>query len=289
MEKIYITDTVFYNKGSSVLLGWDPTWFGLDVNDFGEELEYRVKKFQEDHNIKIDGLVGPMTYTRLKTAHEADEAARTFSSIYCGLKEINLEDVVSNTEKFYNKFPAGNYKRKDLTDERPINKIVIHWDAALSSQSCFDILKKRGYSSHFSIDNDGTIYQLLNTSHIAYHVKETNDNAIGIDVSNAFYLKYNKIYEKRGFGLRPIITSKVNGRTVGPHLGYYPSQIKALKKLIGKLCETYDIPLVCPIGLVAKPKLESGVMFHYNINDGKIDAAGIPLKQILDELSEEKG
>lgn len=286
MSKICIEDTTFYNKGSSVLLGWDPTWFGLDKNEFGEELEEAIKDFQSEYNIKIDGLVGPVTYTRMVTEREAEENSN-ISLINCGLKQIALP-YAKVDDTYYHKLPLKNYKIVDLNKQRNINKIVVHWDAALSTSSCFEILKKRGYSSHFSIDNDGTIYQFLNTNHIAYHVKETNDNAIGIDISNAFYTKYNSTYEKRGFGKRPVIRSKVNGKDIGEHLGYYPAQIQAAKSLIAVLCDTYNIPLQVPKEFLTDPKNTSGVMFHYHINNNKIDTAGFPLELIINEIKLEK-
>lgn len=289
-NKIYITDTEFYNRGSSLMLGWDPTWFGLEKNDFGGELEYAIKKLQDHFGITIDGLLGPVTFTRLQTQREAKgllEEDNSGNIINCGLKQVNVNYPRVDVNKLYHKLPKANYRTVSLDKPRDINKIVIHWDAALSTQSCFNILKKRGYSTHFSIDNDGTIFQLLNTNHIGYHVKESNKDSIGIDISNAFYLKYNDTYEKRGFGARPVITSTVNGKPVGPHLGYYPEQIKAAKELIRSLCAEYDIPLSMPSGFVHDPAKTSGVMFHYHINDGKIDTAGFPLELIIQELLSE--
>lgn len=282
---VYIEDTTFYNKGSSVMLGWDPTWFGLSKDEFGPKLETAIKEFQKSLGVKEDGLVGPITYARLETAREA--LSDVSAHLNCGLKEVSIEYPKVDVETFYQKLPSGNYKHVSYNKPRNVNKIVVHWDAALSAQSCFNILKKRGYSTHFAIDNDGTICQFLNTNHIAYHVKESNKDSIGIDISNAFYLKYNKTYEKRGFGKRPVITSTVNGQIVGPHLGYYPEQIRAAKELIKVLCKEYDIPLEIPAGIVTDPENTPGVMFHYHLNDGKIDTAGFPLDLIISELKNE--
>lgn len=283
-KKICINDTTFYNKASSALLGWDPTWFGLEKNDFGNKLETKVEKFQEDHDIKIDGLVGPVTFTRLETHREA--CLIQGQTINCGFNRIKVNNV-KISEDLYNKLPSNNYRAVPLSKPRKINKIVIHWDAALSSKSAFNILKKRGYSTHFCVDNDGTIFQLLNTNHIAWHVKESNNDSIGIDISNAYYLKYNKTYERRGFGPRPVINSTVNGRDLGPHLGYYPEQIRAAKELIKTLVQQYKIPLETPIEFVDNPEDVGGVMFHYHLNDGKIDTAGFPLELIIEEIREE--
>ena len=61
---------------------------------------------------------------------------------------------------------------------------------------------------HFLIDNDGTIYQMLDTQHIAWHAgipryEGGNKRGIGVEISNAYYPKYQEWYIKHGFGERP--------------------------------------------------------------------------------------
>ena len=174
--------------------------------------------------------------------------------------------------------------------------IVTHWDAALSAKSCFNILKSRGISSHFVIDNDGTIYQMVDTYNVGWHAgnRKVNDVSIGIDISNAYYTKYQNYYEKKGFGSRPVLKdSVVHGRKLGEHLGYYPVQIEAYKALVKSLSAHYDIPLECPmkndelITTVHEPSAAAefrGVVSHYHLTKGKIDCAGLPLDEILGDL-----
>ena len=179
--------------------------------------------------------------------------------------------------------------------------IVTHWDAALSAKSCFNILKKREISSHFVIDNDGTIYQMVDTNNIGWHAgnRRVNAASIGIDFSNAYYVKYQDYYEKKGFGPRPILRgSKVHGRTLKDHLGYYPIQIKAYKALLLALSSAYDIPLECPVDEDGKyltkvhdPSAQAkfnGVVCHFNLTRKKIDCAGLELSEILEDINNEK-
>ncbi len=63
---------------------------------------------------------------------------------------------------------------KKMTKLRKPKMFVCHWDAALSADSCYRILRKRGLSIHFTIDNDGTIFQYLDMNHIAYHCGKHN-------------------------------------------------------------------------------------------------------------------
>ena len=170
--------------------------------------------------------------------------------------------------------------------------IVIHWDATLSSKQSKKIFVKRGISTHFSIDNDGTIYQMVDPQNIAWHAIPINDISIGIDLSNAYYMKYQRIYKKR-YKPRPVLEdSFVHGVKLKPHLGYYSEQIKALKELLKSLNIFYKIPLVCPqyddgdmiktVYRNAINKKFNGVVCHYHVNRNKIDCAGLELKKILE-------
>ena len=58
--------------------------------------------------------------------------------------------------------------RKHVGERNP-SFFVCHWDVCLSSKMCHRVLKQRGISVHFAIDNDGTIYQFMDMNDVAYH------------------------------------------------------------------------------------------------------------------------
>ena len=84
----------------------------------------------------------------------------------------------------------GTYKK--VKNRRTPTMAVTHWDVCLSADSCKRVLEKRGISTHFVIDNDGTIVQLVDCNDIAWHagIRKVNNVSIGIDFSNAYYTKY---------------------------------------------------------------------------------------------------
>ena len=177
--------------------------------------------------------------------------------------------------------------------------IVTHWDVCLSAASCKRVLERRGISTHFAIDNDGTIVQLLDCNHIAWHAgnRRVNANSIGIDFSNAYYTKYQKSYVKNGHGERPILEdSIVHGIKLKPHLGYYPAQLLAYKALLEFLNKAYNIDLECPVdssgNLITKvfqpaaKGVYEGVVCHYHLTRKKIDTAGLELDKIINEINE---
>ena len=122
------------------------------------------------------------------------------------------------------KAKEGTYYDWSKRPARAPMQFVNHWDATLSSEACARIINKRGLSMHFLIDNDGTIYQMLDIQHVAWQAgaKSWNNAGIGVEISNAFYLKYQNWYKKKGFGERPVVVSELNGRPIGPHLDFYP-------------------------------------------------------------------
>tara|TARA_Y100000034_G_C6902403_1_gene417677 strand:+ start:2101 stop:3012 length:912 start_codon:yes stop_codon:yes gene_type:complete len=300
-------DKDFYNSASATKLGWEPIWF--DAMDFDDSLVEKIKRFQKEHDLDVDGLCGPLTYRRVVTSRQAamelalekysekinniDEGSR----IICAGKGVDIawNKVVNLVAENNLALPSSCFRLH--AEERKPTMIVTHWDAALSAKSCYNILKKRGISSHFVIDNDGTIYQMVDTQHIGWHAgnKKVNQASIGIDFSNAYYMKYQKYYEKRGFGPRPVLSdSTVHGRKLKDHLGYYPEQIAAYKALLKCLHTRYGIPLKSPITgngvplnaihTMSKSGKYEGVVCHYHLTNKKIDCAGLPLEEILDEI-----
>lgn len=276
-----------YNKKSSQKFGWDPTWFDPVLQTFDKYLIARIKLFQVEHGLKPDGMVGPQTFRRLISNRDLD-AARTEGFILIdGIKRRINWDVKLNL------LPSNCY-RKSRSIRKP-KMIVTHWDATTSADRCRRVLQARKISSHFCIDNDGVIHQYVDTNHIAWHAGAVNKVSIGVDFSNAYYTKYNKWYQANNFGKRPILSdSRVHGRKLKPHLGYYDVQIAAYKKLLRALSEHYDIPLQCPMEdghlitkvheQAAKKKYE-GVVCHYHLTRNKIDCAGLELDKIIKEMS----
>jgi len=236
--------------------------------------------------------------TTEKEAEEvSSEKPEELKFIICNGKKftINWPDVLTFEDTDGLLMPRNCYRKP--RKERTPTMFVTHWDACLSSKSCFNVLKKRELSVHFCIDNDGTIYQLMDCNNIAWHGgnRKVNDNSIGVEISNAYYPKYQDIYRTKGFGPRPFWKDvQVHGKTLNSFLGFYPVQIEAFKALAKALHEIYDIPLVAPmdgenllktIDPDVQKGLFKGVIGHYHITTRKIDCAGFELDKVLKEIA----
>lgn len=291
-----------YNRKSQIEFGWQLEWFGIETDLFsaGEafdgddpspkwnELIRNIKATQKRFGLKEDGLVGPMTYSRIYTeriAEEEDhfETPESFEIVH------NLDLYESNTKSYRT---SARIKTKKINS---IREIVVHWDATLSAKHCINILNKRNISTHFIIDNDGTIIQLIPVKDIAYHAGSHNSHTIGIDLSNAYYTKYNDWYVKNGFGARPVIKSEVHGKE-STHLGYYPEQLESLEKLVNYLCDKYNIEKSVPLNKDGKlittvydpavKKRFKGVICHYHLTKNKIDCQGLELDKLFPKREE---
>lgn len=304
-------DKVFYNEASASKLGWEPSWFGEDR--FDDDLITAIKKWQRSHGLTADGLCGPATFRRLWTEREENISDYAPPVISCGHEPkhivhngkfipIEWDKVVLWDEPNGLECKEGTYTSFAGKPDRKPHFFVNHWDVCLSSESMARVISKRGISIHFGIDNDGTIYQLLDTQHSAWQAggKRWNLDSIGVEIANAYYTKYQSWYVKRGFGERPVLKKgevKCHGRDLGEHLGFYDVQIDALKALWKAIHVGIGIPLECPtdsngdlveaVDRRCEKSKFSGFVNHYNLTRRKIDCAGLDLKGLLEELKDD--
>ena len=295
-------DKIFYNEASAAKLGWTPDWFGCKEHD--EDLVKAIRKWQKERGLTADGMCGPSTHRRIFNERlsniddyepfVAKEKEENFIVHHGNFIPIEWPKVVLWSEDNGLKIKDGYtpYFKK-----RKINMFVNHWDVCLDSATCVKVLNKRNISVHFCIDNDGTIYQLLDMNHAAWHAssRKVNHRAIGIEIANAYYPKYQSWYERKGFGKRPMIEgAQVHGKTLKPFMDFYPVQIKALQALWKAIHEGVGIPLECPLDdngnnlNTTSKKVQAGTfkgfISHFHVTKKKIDCAGLDIKKLLSEI-----
>ena len=295
-------DKIFYNQASAAKLSWDPTWFG--VKEFDEELVDAITAWQKKIGIKADGLCGPGTYRRIYTERSSNITDYRPPIIPCSDEsyivcqgnffKINWPRVVLWTDTNGLKSSGGF---TPYFEKRKIDMFVNHWDVCLNAHTCAKVLNKRGISVHFCIDNDGTIYQMVDMNHAAWHAgsRKANLNSVGVEISNAYYPKYQGWYDSNGFGERDLVEgAHVHGRTLDPFLDFYPAQIDALKALWQACHEALDIPYKCPldkngetlykVSTSAAAARFKGFVSHYHLTNRKIDCANLDINTLLKDL-----
>ena len=291
-----------YNKSSIIKHKWSPSWFGGEALD--NDLIDLIVEFQLENNMEADGLVGPSTYRRILTdalskeedfvGDKSDDSDKEMFLLY-NKKEYKIfwQKVKFFTEKDGLRIDGKNYY--DFSDKpaRAPIQFVNHWDAALSSKSCANIINRRGLSMHFCIDNDGTIFQLMDMQDAAWQAgnKFSNIIGLGVEVSNAFYLKYQNWYIKNKFGPRPKMPkSKLHGGSIPEHLGFYEVQINALAALWECVSYACGIPLdICPTRGVDPACVSgefNGFINHFNLTKNKMDCASLDMDLTLERALE---
>ena len=290
-----------YNKNQARRFGWKPSWFIPCHNDFDEKLTLAIQGFQKERNLSPDGMCGPSTYRVVLSEREAEQKINTLGWVTDSSDVLWWNDspikIDWPSEKVHTFKDAGfpypiskgltKYSRK-----RDIKSFVTHWDVCLNSMSCARVLAKRNVSVQFCIDNDGTIIQLHDMNDACWHAgnSKVNHSAVGVEISNAFYTKYQSWYKKNGFGERPIKSGALaQNRKVEDFTWFYPIQIEALKALYKAMHEGCGIPLEAPDEKWAYDKNAAsgkfkGFMNHFHCSTKKIDCAGLDIEEILKEI-----
>jgi len=263
--------------------------------DFGPSTESKVKEFQKDNGLKSDGIVGQKTWeSLLKLPNFCTDVEQKYIIHNGKPHPIKWDRVVLWNEVGGLKSNPGCYWDYSSKSERKPSLFVNHWDVCLSAEDCANVLNRRKVSVHFCIDGDGTIYQILDTQHGAWHasLNKVNRESIGVEINNAYYLKYQKEYVKQGLGERPIQENGlVHGRTLKRFTWFYDAQIQALKALWMATHEQHNIPLDYPkdengefcttVHQGCRTASFEGFCNHYNMVDRKIDCAGLDLPSLL--------
>lgn len=152
-------------------------------------------------------------------------------------------------------YPSPNFN--DRPEGIAIDCVVLHFTDVATMEEALQILTdpKRKVSSHYAIDEDGTIYQLVDDEKRAWHAGSSSwkgqDNvnhfSIGIELQNGGY--------HAGYALR------------GVWPPFPENQINALKELLKMLRAKFSIPLERIIGhedIAPGRKIDPGPAFPWN-------------------------
>jgi N-acetyl-anhydromuramyl-L-alanine amidase AmpD len=137
--------------------------------------------------------------------------------------------------------------------EQAVDLVVIHDTHTLTARDGFLTLVHKGASSHFMIDHDGVIYQLLDLGYAAAHtrVPEIDPRSIAIDLVNPVSLEAAPLPEGAAGERRSSDEILIQG-TPYQHWGYTEAQTRSLIVLVRALVKTF--PRLTP----QVPRLEDG-------------------------------
>lgn len=166
---------------------------------------------------------------------------------------------------------SAQSKRKGM-----VKRVLLHHDGMPTSLGCYQVLVQRQLSTHLMIDVDGTVWQPLAFSDIAYHAGDPhNMESIGIDLCNPVKpgrVDANQVRERGG-----LFEGVTNGGRV-KSLGYTEAQYESIIAVLNGLCEFFKIKRQIPVdeaGKVLRNKLVNtdfyGIVGHLHVSANKWD------------------
>lgn len=202
----------------------------------------------------------------------------------------------------FNAYPVNKFNLRNLTLEQLKEKtscFVLHHSVTYTAKTCFDVLKNRGLSCTFIIDDDediggyATLYQTLDVKEVAWSQGAFNSAGAGVEIcympqawenSNLYSETNRKNYKVPD---HDIVEDTIQGRKLK---AFAPTQaqINTLACLIKTVCQTLDVPMVFPRdkdnNIIKKyfsdVKSHNGLLCHFNISSQKYDPAGIDLEDL---------
>jgi beta-N-acetylhexosaminidase len=163
---------------------------GVDMLIFGNQLSFNSTD-EIIQTIYTQVKKGAIKLTRIDEANRRIENLHTKNSII--QKPIVFNEKRIGLTKEYIKSHYGK-DVKDITIKP--KSIVLHWTAIMDFDECYNFMKKEtlyatrpdivkasalNVSSHFLVNREGVIYQLMPDNYMARHVIGLNYSAIGIE------------------------------------------------------------------------------------------------------------
>ena len=308
------------NQQSAQAFLWDP-WKHFGIREFGRDLAKAIGEYQVKWNIYAEGQCGPQTLRRMDADPDMDftlddalgpvvkkrkpTKAQLTDNILVGgeLKPIPWPKVFTAGEEgalvltkgfsrydYREKLKGEKKPRPDaplLWKERDAPMVITHWDVCLDARRCRDILALAGISSHFVIDWDGVIYQMVDVRHAAWHCRKLNRKAIGVDFNSPVLMHYQDRVAKLKQPERPVVSGpRIMGWRPKPFLGLHQVQLDAYAALLAGLAEHAGIPLEGPFSEdpdnlrrmdAHQARKARGVFHHAEVQKGKWDVAGLDI------------
>lgn len=185
--------------------------------------------------------------------------------------------------------PPSRYKQllpqTVLRDSGEIRGLLLHFDQFRCSGDAAAILTGKTLSSHFLIDNDGTIYQILDPSFTAAHagVGEENQHCLAVDLCNPAYDEAAEETNARWYGAQDCMGESIELRSyfTDVYMQSVVPTVEGAARLSGHL-DNFLCQYRAVAHLLAGLHLALGVGFEY-LNERSRDLNG---KLILENLPE---
>ncbi len=163
---------------------------------------------------------------------------------------------------------------------QPIRGVVVHYTGGEgSAQQVYNVLKSRGLSVHYHIDQKGRVTQYAPYDVVCLHAGPANHWSVGIEVSCVGHGVQNPRWPRTRY------PDEIHGKKVR-QARFYPEQQAALNELVTYLCDELELPREVAPGstLLSSWDLSRfrGVLGHFHLSRNKLDPGSEPLQGIRD-------
>ena len=161
---------------------------------------------------------------------------------------------------------------------------VLHHQAGEGSAlAVYRVLRRRGLSVHFQIDQHGLITQFADVDTVTLHAGAVNGASWGVEIANRGVPPAQKKWPRCHYD------DVVHGRE-RTFLAFYSAQVEAIERLCRAVNGLLGLPLDLPMAesKVARSKMQEseiakwrGLLGHLHVSSKKID----PSPHLLDDLA----
>jgi len=245
--------------------------------EFNNETRSAVLAFQKQNGLKSDGIVGPMTWTKLNYNPLELESDTDLTTGATWIQQYNLPsgeyvDEVTHKEWIFLHATFGRHNPKEVIDQWATDqrgRVGAHYVIG-------------GISSTLDVNNlsedeskwDGKILQAIKDENWGYHLgavksSKMHKGSISIELCNSGPLKETdgKFYTWYGTEVHESQVCRLEAEYKG-HKYYHKysnEQLKALKALLLLLSDKHDINLKLGISTMLKGKTKPGISIYYPI------------------------
>jgi len=249
-------------------------------------------------------LVGGQPYPLAPDMKVVHYEAKDAMSFYAAQKALGDRDRVLMKRPL----PSGKHAETLAQAVSVTRMVVLHADVMPDTEATFGLLVKRGLSTHFAIEWDGTIYQMLDPREAAFAAAEVNPYSIQIDLNNllpnlvdqpragAYPRRHRRRKEMRQpeFARPRSPRVMINNRDVQSY-GYTEAQYRSLVQILRVLTGVFDgiaprVPLnrggQVPLDFFDEAETFGGIVAHWHLTPRRWDPGpGFDWKRLRDGLA----
>ena len=191
------------------------------------------------------------------------------------MNDILVSGRAIPVKSFVHRSPSLTFNRGLRTETRAV---ALHWTGGEGGgEQVHRVLRERGLSVQFFVDQEGHIWQYADASARCAHIGLANGYTVGIEIANRANGTPNAKWP------REVYEERLHGETFKCS-AFYPAQVAAVTELTQTLCKAYGLPYEAPASdtVLSATELRAvrGVLGHFHVSRRKVDPGTLLLREM---------